>query len=688
MKKKITIIGYTLKSLVDICGQLSSIFKENVHIKKVAVNNLNKLVDIRSDLIIIPTYSLYNQVKNILKTEEDIVIMSRTISKEGYLKLKDIASNKHAFIKDETNDMCEEMCAVINQLGIKNLKISPFSQTDKDSHDNLIITLQNNDDNYDKTINIGNALLDIDTIIEIGIRLNLYHILSITDLRRAYKEIVTPKTGLAYVLNKINSFESQIKVFLDSTDDGIIELDHEGKITVCNDNALKIINYKKQRVINSFGKYIFPNISFSKVFMNKEIIKDELAKINNKDVIISVYPMINSGKFYGAVAVVKEFDEVEKKQHEIRKKLISKGHRAKYTFKDIIGNSKVIKECRSIAKRMAKSNSSVVITGETGTGKELFAQAIHNASNRRTYQFVAVNCGALPENILESELFGYEEGAFTGARKGGKRGLFEIAHKGTIFLDEISEMPYSIQIKFLRVLQEKEIMRLGSDRIIDIDIRVIAATNKNLEELVNKNKFREDLYFRLKVLPLNIPPLRTRLEDISLIIDYYKKEFGGNFELSSKAKEALLKYNWKGNVRELRNFVEYFVYLGKDVIDTQNIPLMYRDDSIVNSDDNMENSIKKFIKFAGKNVDKYIFVLRILKNSFDNKERTGRRSIHKEAVKNNVYLSEQEIRRILNELEKYYFIKINKGRGGSIITDYGKDLLNILENKCKKQQMG
>lgn len=688
MKKKITVVGYSIESINSICGQLNSIFKEDVNIKKITVNDLKKEDNIFSDLILLPTYSLYNQIKYCFDSEDNIVIMSRTISKEGYNKLKSIPFNRDIYIIDETKDMAEEICAVINQLGINHFQINPLVKDDKPKINSILITLQEKDNDDNRIINIGNALLDIDTIIEIGIRLDLYQILSITDLRRAYKEIVTPKIGLSYILNKINSFESQIKVFLDSTDDGIIEFDTEEKIVICNKNALKIIKYKKKEVINSFGKELFPNIPFEKVFKKKEIIKDELVKINNKDVIISVYPMINSGKFYGAVAAVKEFDEVEKKQHEIRKKLISKGHRAKYTFKDIIGNSEVINECKSIAKRMAKSNSSVIITGETGTGKELFAQAIHNASNRRGYQFVAVNCGALPENILESELFGYEEGAFTGARKGGKRGLFEIAHKGTIFLDEISEMPYNIQIKFLRVLQEKEIMRLGSDRIIDIDIRVIAATNKNLEELVENNKFREDLYFRLRVLPLNIPPLRTRLEDILLIIDYYKKEFGGNFKLSSKAKEALFKYNWKGNVRELRNFVEYFVYLGKNVIEIQNIPLMHKDNSDSNITNDIENDIEKFIRFAGKNIDKYIFVLKVLKNSFKNKERVGRRSIHKEAVKNNIFLSEQEIRRILIELDKYFFIRINKGRGGSIITDYGINVLNILEEENNKKLMG
>src|SRR5690606_31795881 len=176
-------------------------------------------------------------------------------------------------------------------------------------------------------------------------------------------------------------------------------------------------------------------------------------------------------------------------------------------------------------QRMAKSNSSILITGETGTGKELFAQAIHNYSPRRDNPFVAINCGAIPESLLESELFGYEEGAFTGAKKGGKPGLFEIADRGTLFLDEITEMPMSLQVKLLRVLKEKEVVRIDGDRIINVDVKIIAATNGNIKERVDMGEFRKDLYYRLNVLPLYIPPLRERKEDILFLTDKIKKEF-------------------------------------------------------------------------------------------------------------------------------------------------------------------
>lgn len=678
MRKNITVIGYSIESINIISEQIKNIFGENVFVKNIIVKDLNNENKIYSDLILLPSYSLYNKIKDHFDSENDIVIMSRTISKEGFDKLKSIPRECEIYLIDETKEMAEEICGIIYQLGIKWLKIKPLGINGKPKNNNMRVILDEKKYKDNNIINIGHALLDLNSILEIGIRLDLDEILNKTNLKNAYKEIITSKIGLALILNKTNRFESQLNVMLDSTDDGIIELDKLGNIILCNKNALKIINLERENVINRKGKDLLPSIHLEKILENKEIIKDELVRINNKNVITTVYPIMHSDKFYGTVVNIKEFDEVEKKQHKIRKKLIGKGHRAKYTFNDIIGNSELINECKSIAKRMAKSNSSILITGETGTGKELFAQAIHNESKRKIHQFVAVNCGALPVSILESELFGYEEGAFTGARKGGKLGLFELAHKGTIFLDEIGEMPLNLQMKLLRVLQEKEIMRIGSDRVINIDIRVIAATNKNLDKSIEENKFREDLYYRLKVLPLKIPPLRVRPEDILSLINYYKNKFNGSFKLNNEAKDILLKYNWKGNIRELRNFVEYFINLDKDVIEVKDISINTSNNNYSIST-NIGNSIDDFINFAGKNINEYIFVLEVLEKSYRKKERVGRRSIHKQAQDNNIFLSEQRIRKILIDLEKYYLINIGKGRSGSVITNYGLDSLKILK---------
>jgi transcriptional regulator with PAS, ATPase and Fis domain len=216
----------------------------------------------------------------------------------------------------------------------------------------------------------------------------------------------------------------------------------------------------------------------------------------------------------------------------------------------------------------AQVDSTILIEGETGSGKELFAQSIHNASKRRYEPFIALNCAALPENLLESELMGYEEGAFTGARRGGKPGLLELADKGTIFLDEINQISPSIQAKLLRVLQEKQVLRLGGDRVIPVDIKIIAATNESLEGKVAKGCFREDLYYRLNVLNLPIPPVRQRRDDIPLLLEYFIKYFsqihGPIKKMSDESLSLLTGYDWPGNVREIYNFVERYAVLGKN----------------------------------------------------------------------------------------------------------------------------
>lgn len=252
---------------------------------------------------------------------------------------------------------------------------------------------------------------------------------------------------------------------------------------------------------------------------------------------------------------------IQQMENHIRRQMSDKGLAARYTFQDIIHKSDIMDKTIENGRRYAGVASNVLLVGETGTGKELFAQSIHNASKRAGNAFVAVNCAALTESLLESELFGYVEGAFTGSKKGGKMGLFEMAHKGTLFLDEISEIPLTFQSKLLRVLQEREVRRVGGNSVISVDVRIIAATNKSLQRQVSEGKFRQDLLYRLNVLRLYIPPLRKRSEDIPLLfhyyLQYYSNQFGYELPILSEGAEELLKqYAFTGNIRELRNIAE------------------------------------------------------------------------------------------------------------------------------------
>ena len=282
--------------------------------------------------------------------------------------------------------------------------------------------------------------------------------------------------------------------------------------------------------------------------------------MNNEKFVFSHIPIILNGETTGSVSTFKAISNVIKVESEVRKSL-SKGFVAKYTFNDLIHKSKVMEELISRARHFASSHSTILIMGETGTGKEILAQSIHYCSPRSKSPFVSINCAALSEQLLESELFGYEEGSFTGSKKGGKPGLFEISHTGTIFLDEIASTSQRVQRHLLRVLQEKEVMRIGADRIVPVEVRVIAASNNNIENEVYNGAFREDLFFRLNILRLKVPALRERLEDIPLLIEHFidtlaRENRSAPFAIPQKYLIKLQQYSWPGNVRQLRNFTE------------------------------------------------------------------------------------------------------------------------------------
>jgi transcriptional regulator with PAS, ATPase and Fis domain len=285
----------------------------------------------------------------------------------------------------------------------------------------------------------------------------------------------------------------------------------------------------------------------SKIFNNKgqELLSTRF-RIEKEDTTVVTFKDTN-----------RDNQEVER---QTRRELYNRGYYAKYSFNDITGRSLQIQQIKAIARKLAVSDLTVLIEGESGTGKELFASAIHNESPRRNKPFVAINFSSISENLVESELFGYEEGAFTGAIKGGKQGLFEQADGGTIFLDEIGDISLKVQSRLLRVLQEKEIMRVGGTKIMPIDVRVIAATNQNLSELVNMGGFRTDLYHRLKVLYIKLSPLRERREDIkALIRQFMEQKTKDNLTIDDEVITKLQQYPWYGNVRELKNTIDYML---------------------------------------------------------------------------------------------------------------------------------
>lgn len=386
---------------------------------------------------------------------------------------------------------------------------------------------------------------------------------SLENVKVALQEAV----NTARTLNRERASNSMFRAIINESSNGIITIDSKGIVQQINNQAYMQFHLSTVDNIKGYPIAVVDKHFKWKQAMEKDGIRDEVLKMEDgRRFFVQYTPILVDEINSGLVLMIKNSAEILKEENKIRHSLGEKGLVAKYTFSDIIGNSDAIRDNIRMANRFSKVDSNVLIIGETGTGKELFAHSIHQTSNRSTEPFVALNCAVLPETLLESELFGYEPGAFSGASRNGKIGLFELAHRGTIFLDEIGEIPISIQAKLLRVLQEKEIRRIGGNTVQPIDVRVISATNVDIEKQIEEGKFRSDLYYRLNLLDIYIPPLRERKEDIQEIVDFYLNRFSCDMKKSpaklTKEAAALLKnYSWPGNVRELRNICERLVVL-------------------------------------------------------------------------------------------------------------------------------
>lgn len=376
---------------------------------------------------------------------------------------------------------------------------------------------------------------------------------------------ITEVQELAEEITNLKEIRGMLEAIFNSTQDAISVVDQNGMGVLINPAYTHITGYTGKDVI---GKMCTVDFSEGesvhlKVLATGQPVKGARLKVgvNRKEVLVEAAPIMVGETLRGSVAVIHDLSEINRLISELdQAKQLIRNLEAKYTFADIHGEHSVLLNAIEKARLAAATPATVVLRGESGTGKELFAHAIHNASDRKYSQFVRVNCAAISESILESELFGYDEGAFTGASKGGKKGLFERAHGGTLFLDEIGEISLHMQTKLLRVLQEKEIVRVGGTKSIPVDVRVISATNLDLEKAVEEGRFRKDLYYRIHVFPISIPPLREHKEDIKALSEFfvvkYNQEFGRNVcDLSDEALAVMLAYDWPGNVRELENFI-------------------------------------------------------------------------------------------------------------------------------------
>jgi len=389
-----------------------------------------------------------------------------------------------------------------------------------------------------------------------------------------------------------------VHLILDSVTEGILIADNNSIVRYVNSAYLRITGLKHEEIIGKKVDDVRKGAYLPKTIQTGIPMQNIKRQVNNVEYIVDVCPIIIEGNIVGGITIARDKTQINnliRKLEDYSNKVeqlentFRTIYKAKYSFNDIKGISKEIEYCKQMAKKMALSTTNIMIRGESGTGKELFAHAIHNFSSRNSKPFVSINCSTIPQNLLLSELFGYEPGSFTGALKKGKIGLFEVANSGTFFLDEIGDMSYELQSKLLRVLETGEYFKIGATKPTKVDVRIIAATNRDLEYLIEENKFRKDLYYRLNAMPINIPPLRERKEDIPLLAEYLlskiNEHLGGNKKLTNKVYKCFQEYSWPGNVRQLKNAIDFAYNICSNVIDIECLPIEMKEDKKSKHDD-------------------------------------------------------------------------------------------------------
>jgi len=427
--------------------------------------------------------------------------------------------------------------------------------------------------------------------------------------RRAVIQALQRAQAILDVIKKQKAHEEELKTIINSAYEGIIAFDRLNNVTLFNSVAQRIFDLDLSQVKGiTIDELVNLTRNFD-IFSKDSMEIDQIKKIRNSRFVVRKTMIKLEEEILGSVYVFQDVTTIQNMEQKIRKELHKKGLVVKFSVNNIVTESKAMREVLEQAKKYGATDSTVLVTGESGTGKELLAQSLHQFSPRKHGPFVAVNCATLPDNLLESELYGYEEGAFTGAKKGGNIGLFELAHCGTIFLDEIGTVPLNLQAHLLRVLQEKEVRRIGGDKNIPIDVRIIAATNEDLKQMVEEGKFRRDLFFRLNVLCLKIPSLRERKEDIPHLINYYLKVFNARFDKKIEQFHPtlwkwFLQYSWPGNIRELENLIQRCVIIAEDTfVDSSFLETVFKEEYTAEFEKfESERSLAILIEKSGKNV--------------------------------------------------------------------------------------
>ncbi|PEC47447.1 sigma 54-interacting transcriptional regulator [Bacillus sp. AFS096315] len=652
----------------------------------------SQLMD-KCELILVSSESVLDRLQKPL--HERALFARRTVDLPKLEQLMDLAPGTQCLFVSNSMSTIEDAIELLNRLGFDHLNFIPYVPQPVE----IQIALEGIDvavthglkelvpETIGKVIDLGIRPIDLTTIYDIARQLNLHMENGHFYTAEFFRDFVRLGRNLANSVNNEKQLNQKLEYVFNAVHEGIISMDEWGHITVFNEEAEKILSLSAENCLGRTYLDVIPEFNLNQIFKSNAEEANQLLEIRNKFLLVTKVPMILENHLMGVVVTFQDVTIVQQNEQKIRKNSSSLGLTTKYSFENIIGVSESITSAKQVAIRLAESDFTVLITGENGTGKEVFAQAIHRYSTRRNGPFVPVNFAGLTESLAESELFGYEEGSFTGAKKGGKMGLFELAHNGTIFLDEIGDAPLSIQAALLRVLQERQVMRVGGNRVIPINVRVIAATNRDLNSMISKGAFREDLYYRLNVLPLNIPNLRERQEDLFILIDYFLYDNGIKLRFTLEVKNVLLNYSWPGNIRELENFIKYLkVIVEGDTVKLQHIPERILNNSVTLSPPRgptaggkivVREDILQFLSRHGSLMD-YEDILTILWNISKRQERVGRAVLCSLLSRP---LSEAQVRYKLSILNRCECVTVGVKKQGTIITPKGIQVLQSIRER-------
>ena len=677
--KKIAVIAYSLKTSVRYADRLRSLFGSCVEVVSYALEK-GIAAPIQADVALISAHSIYGYVEEKLAQCQYLMIADLTLYQEAVDQLRALPRGSRAMLVNSTMEMAVETIRLIHNAGIKHIEMTPFYPGIAVVPDVPIAITPGEFDlvppDVPQIVDLKDRTLSMHTVINLAAKLGMTDMLQSPQVQTYAARLATKDSGIGDLIDRMQEQKKKLELVMEVFDGGVISLSGYGIISFLNPVAEVLLDTHPAAVGQPLVTLLpeLKDIQFRKLTAP---VKDIIIERRGQMVDVSVYPLgaaAASGEF---ILMLKTIEDMEEGHERMRLQIKARGFNAKYSFSSIKTQSPKMLSLMESAKKMAASSSSIVIHGQSGTGKELFAQAIHNASPRREYPFIAINCASIPESLLESELFGYSEGAFTGAKKGGKKGYFELANQGTLFLDEIGEMDLNLQARILRVLQEKEITRVGGDRVFSIDVRVISASNKRLLQMVRRNLFREDLYYRLNVLSLEIPPLKERREDIPLLLEEFQTELHTNVQFTPQAVGFLQAYPWNGNVRELRNFAERVSYLGHSQVTAEDARALLdcEDEELDGAGSDTEEQLMYLEPDRRR---EYLAILAVLDHNGRLGLHQGRMEISRSLAARGVSMTETQVRTALQSLQRYGCVHIWPGRRGTELTADGKEILEKL----------